>query len=901
MTECRFIGSSKEDKSSNVSSGFHLRQKIGGKGASLWQLQEWGLPVPSFCCITSDAFEEALDRNELSVVKDWLSSPNTDIPLSQEEISRAIMSLTIPENVIDGVDTFLNENPESYFAVRSSGTLEDDFDASFAGLYKTILNVKKREDVINAVKECWSALFDEQVRAYVKEKVITKSMGLGLVLQILIPSEKSGVLFTVDPVGGRDKEMLVEACFGLGEALVSGQVNPDQYKYDWYNNVEVSRSIAEKKIQCKRIDNFPFVEFETLSEEVANKEVLTIEEVKVLVELSLKIQVASKYPVDIEWAKYKSEFFILQSRPITKIGYAGIPGEWTTADLRDGGVSSTVCTPYMASLYKSVMDVTMTDYIRRLGFKPKGEDDVWQENYYCRPYWNLLAVKTYLSTIPGFKERVFDQGLGINPNYDGDGLTSTTSLATLIAGLRALMAIKSSARSKLVESPDFANKQKARLEELALLDFSLMTDDELFIFYKNFINKEYFRSESTYFDFIYENTNVNSFFKEKIERLPFDINEYPVLLSGLTSVSHMAQIEAMWKMRDEIQACPIAETYWLESSVEEINDAYIGSKIDNQFGDLTAYLKHFGHHSKQELDLTVPRYREDLPYVIGQIKDVLDQPTASDPRIKNLQQQERALIAKKKLLSCASMWRKKGISNALDQVREFLWWREELRDLSTQFYYYVRKVTLEVEKRLVENGILNNVSDIFFLDKNRVIDLINNKESKNEMHQVITKNKYYYESFSKFEIPDEIGEKYSNAGMGMVNPYGQSESVGVAGSPGVTTGIARVVENINDAHRLQANDILITRCTDPGWTPKFSLLRGVVTETGGILSHAAVICREYGIPAILAVKKATALIEDGEIITIDGNSGQIFVGEGEDAITLASRYPSASSGNVGLL
>jgi pyruvate,water dikinase len=343
----------------------------------------------------------------------------------------------------------------------------------------------------------------------------------------------------------------------------------------------------------------------------------------------------------------------------------------------------------------------------------------------------------------------------------------------------------------------------------------------------------------------------------------------------------MAAIEAMWELRDVIEGCERSGVYWLNKPADDIAKAFEGGLMAFSLDKFAVFLKRFGHHSKHELDLMVPRFSEDPAYVISQVQDVLLQPSENDPRERNKTQKLKASLAQENLLRSAPLWKRRKVHADLLQVREFLWWREELRDLSTKFYGHVRRITLEVEKRLLAKGVLLNKDDIFFLERDDLIKVMQGNVLPETCQSLVEKNRAYYRSFSRYQIPDEIGARYGAFGSDS-GIETDGDSAGIAGSPGVATGIARVIANIDDADRLQPGDILVTRCTDPGWTTKFSSLAGVVTETGGILSHAAVICREYGIPAVLAVKNATTLIKDGQTISIDGSNGQVILNEGNE-------------------
>lgn len=848
--------------------------RVGGKGAALLQLAAWGQPVPEFMVITAEALRTLLRTANLQDLDGWLDRPHQPLPRSAEAVAQALHSCPIPEDVTQAVLRFISGFPDAHFAVRSSASLEDGTDASFAGLFTSVLNVREPQDVWNALRRCWAAVFDERVQNYMQRRAQGAPLELALVVQRLIPAQSSGVLFTVNPLRGVDSEMLIEACFGLGEALVSGQVTPDQYSFDWRSGLEIQRHIASKRHHSVRLPGAPFVELQSLPPEQADAPALTAAQVRELVEYGQSIQALSGRPVDIEWAWADGRFFILQSRPITRLGFTGIEGEWTTADLRDGGVSSSVCTPLMASLYRFVMDTTMPAYLAQLGFRLRAQDRQWMRVFYGRPYWNLGATKFYLAQIPGFKERTFDASLGIVPTYEGDGMVAKTNPATLYRGLRALFAIRHSCKQQMLRCPGFAVQQKQRLTQLRSLDLSGLDDAALFRFCNDFLSREYLRSEASYFNLIYDNANLNSLFLQKIAGLAFPKSDIPILFSGLNQVSHLAPMAALWGIREQLQADGDHWDFWLQSHPEDLAARYRGGDRSRGLHLLAEYLDAFGHHAQRELDLKTPRYAEDPGYAVKQIQEVLGQPVELDPRARNHQQQLRAAEATERLLQAVPFWRRRNLRQDLTQVRRFLWWREELRDLSTRFYQQVRRLVLEVEKRLLAQGTLKAAGDGFFLPKDDLLALLEGRLSRAQAQLRVTANRCYYDAFARFEIPDEIGSRYAGE-----NVPASSDYQGVAGSPGLITGIARVIEDIDDSDRLQTGDILVTRCTDPGWTAKFSILSGVVTETGGMLSHAAVICREYGIPAVLAVSHATRRIRDGQVITIDGNNGRIVVEE----------------------
>jgi pyruvate,water dikinase len=220
---------------------------------------------------------------------------------------------------------------------------------------------------------------------------------------------------------------------------------------------------------------------------------------------------------------------------------------------------------------------------------------------------------------------------------------------------------------------------------------------------------------------------------------------------------------------------------------------------------------------------------------------------------------------------------KRSFFKRMRLVRDYAWWREEMRDRSTRTYYLIRKYTTEIARRWVDEGRINEDKDIFFLKFRQVFDVLEGRIGQEEADQIIRNNKDYYASFRNFRNPNEIGSRWKireEVRKGLGRHQGLQ---GIGCSPGATRGRAKVIRDISEIHRLEQDDILVTFFTDPGWTPVLNLVSAVVTETGGLLSHAAIIAREYGIPAVLNVRDATTLLKDNQTIEVDGDKGEIRI------------------------
>ncbi|HEY9844106.1 MAG TPA: PEP/pyruvate-binding domain-containing protein, partial [Candidatus Obscuribacterales bacterium] len=770
---------------------------------------------------------------------------------------------------------FLALEPDARWAVRSSGVQEDLADASFAGLYTTVLNVQGPAEVAAAIRTCWASLFSERVQSYLQRKGLDPTnLQLGVVIQKMVPAQKSGVLFTVHPLSGHDTQMLIEAVPGLGEALVSGNLTPDSFVWDWRSRELVSQQLHTQERRMVTSPDAPFVVWEDLAPEAGAEPVLEPAELARLAELALRVQQGCGFPVDIEWVWDAGAFYLVQSRPITKIHTRGIAGEWTTADFKDGGVSSDVCTPFMWSLYDFIWEITMPAYLRKTHLLAAAAETArWGDMFFARPYWNVGAVKLGLQGLPGYNEREFDTDLGIEVAYEGSGHVTPTNARTLIHGLKVLAALKKSFAARTAYNPGFAARQLRRLTELEQSDPAALTDAALFAAYADLIRQDYFLSESSYFYHIFDNSNVTTLFKDSFR--PYkDKANYLALISGLEDLSHLRQNFELWELSRRFRAQPETLAYWQsEDQSERLMADWRDGATALGMDAMRAYIIRFGYHSTRELDLTVPRFAEDPGFVFASLRQLLEMDDSQDPRELNRRQHRDYLQARAKLLAAVPFYKRRAMTRSLDQLRAFLWWREELRDLSTRMYHQVRRWTLELAERLTGAGTLAAPADVFFLPVDDLLALIAGELAPAAARAKVADHRVYYESFRHYRNPDEIGSRYSGESRVQSGPV----LSGVACSPGRVSARARVIQDIFDAGRLESGDILITRFTDPGWTPRFGLLAGVATETGGLLSHAAVIAREYGIPAVLAVPGLMQRIQDGQTITLDGDRGEIIV------------------------
>ena len=810
-------------------------------------MKKAGFNVPDGIVLDAEEYRSFVKKNgiadKISELMNKLTAENAQA--TGEAVEALFAGLKADEETISKIAS-MTDDSKSY-AVRSSATKEDLAEFSFAGQYKTFLNTKGAESIAEKVIDCYRSMFDKTGISYIAtNRIDPDDLAMAVVVQEMVDSDLSGICFTVNPVTGNDKRMLIEVIEGLGENIVSGKVNPEQYEYDRYE----MRGITSH------------------GGGLVNKDLL-----ETMGKVFADIQIYFGYPCDIEFAVEKGELFILQARSITKINYGDLKDIWTTADFKDGGVSASVCTPYMWSLYEYIWEYSLRKFI--LDSKILTEKDLERklgEMYYGRPYWNLSVVKLAMSQVVGYREREFDQEYGIRRTYEGDGHVTRATPGALIHIARMALAQKKILKERRENAETLKGDLLKTYEEYKK-NYDNHTIDDIKARFKTLTHDIYLHSETTYFWQIFINTIHQSLYKDGLLKYVSE-SEYLTLLGSIDNISHMLPFYAMWDLSRKILNDGNALSYWNSTPAEEI-----ARNIDSGeylIPEMKEIVDKFGYHSDKELDVTYPCYYEDpLPLIVS-VKDMLPLTGDFGPEKDRKEGKLKSDVIFGSLEGKLSASKYNKIRNKVDGMRRMLWWREEFRDVSTRFYYLIRVYTVELSKKLVSENILEKVDDIWMLKVGNVWDYLDGKLSVDDLHDIIRKNRKYYDSFRNFMSENEIGEIFSNASSAAA-ANGEDSIKGIGANNGTVTGIARVIYDFSEIDRLQQNDILVTRFTDTGWTPKFAILSGIVTEYGGILCHAAIVSREYGIPAIVNCHDALTKIKDGQTITIDGATGVVTI------------------------
>lgn len=730
-------------------------------------------------------------------------------------------------------------------AVRSSANCEDSSKAAFAGLFESVLSVRTESEFIQAVETVWLSATSERVRKYLEANDLKRDdVFMHAFVQEMVDADFSGVAFTLNPSTGHDDQVVVNYCEGLGDKLVAGHESGLDFLL--YRNKENKSENFSEDLQKKMLQTF------------------------------CNLQLFFGKPQDIEFSIKDEAVWVLQSRDITAVNFSAEFGEWTTADLRDGGVSARLPSPFMASLYHDAVERSFAEYFSEIKLisKEESKNSDWCKLAFGRLYWNLGLIKSLLQKVPGFNERNFDEDISAPIAYDDDGRTTPMNLLNIVRVLPTAVALSKRFKEQYAWNEKFLQKFEENLALYKEMELGSLSESEFVSLYQKLLFEFHPEVEVNYFKTIYNTSNAKLEFQSELEKVQKIDNSiaYVDLISGLDSLKVLQPNHALWEIASLLQK-------ELKANKQQAKELL--TKHPALCAAIEAFIENFGHHAEIELDLRTPRWAEDKSFIYETLISMANDKLKQSPEVLEEKQKAKyseAFLKAKKVQAKFSLAYKlsNGFEKKLNLVRNYTWMREEMRECSTKVYMQIRRFTLEAERRLKEFGLSQELSG-FDLTPRQILNGLSKQNSLDSVNEAISTNRSYFEGFKNYPAPNEIGSPYAVDDSKKIKFMTSGNLSGIGSSSGNIRGKARVLNDIDESHKLQNDEILIAPFTDPGWTPLFGIAKGVVTETGGMLSHAAVIAREYGIPAVLNVKDATKQIKTGQEIVVDGSKGHVFI------------------------
>ncbi|MFI1170259.1 rifamycin-inactivating phosphotransferase [Streptomyces melanogenes] len=847
---------------------------VGGKGAQLGGLSGIeGVRVPGGFCVTTDAFRRVMAlAPSIEDRLDQLSRLNPDdreeIRTLSAQIRRTIEGIAIPGDLATAITRALARfGEQTAYAVRSSATAEDLPTASFAGQQDTYLNVMGATAILQHVSRCWASLFTERAVTYRRRNGIDdRAVHMAVVVQRMVFPRAAGILFTADPVTGNRKVATVDAGWGLGEALVSGLVNPDVFKVR--DGEVVAKAIAAKK---RAVHALPVGGTEEVAIDAQRQEqpALTDAQAVELVQLGRRIEAHFGRPQDIEWCLADDGFQIVQSRPITTL--FPVP---ETDDQEN-------------HLYVSVgHQQMMTDPMKPLGLS------IWQLTAMAPMHeagGRLFVDVTRRLASPASRAALLDL-MGRGDPLVRDALETVLDRDDFVpslpdagpggpptSGAPAPIETDPAVVTQLIE------RSQTSIETLRR-DIRTKTGPALFDFLREaFEEHKRVLRDPLSMQAIMAGMEATWWLNDKLGEWLGEKNAADTLtLSAPGNVTSEMGL-ALLDVADVIRRRP--EVVAFLQGVEYLEDTAFLEELAKLAGGteardaVEAYLDRYGMRCVGEIDITRPRWRERpttlVPVILDNVRNF--EQGAAERRFEEgrqkAQRKEQDVLSRLRALPDGDR-KADEAKRMIDRVRTFIGYREYPKYGIISRYFVYKQALLKEAERLVQAGVLPEREDVFYLTFQEFHEAVRANQVDD---QLIQDRKDAFRSYHALTPPRVLtsdGEALTGAYRRDDVPTGAL--VGLPVSAGTIEGRARVILDMAQAD-LQAGDILVTAYTDPSWSPLFVGIAGLVTEVGGLMTHGAVIAREYGLPAVVGVEQATRLIQDGQRIRVHGTDGYVEI------------------------
>ncbi len=866
----------------------------GGKAVNLGIMRAAGLPVPQGFCVTTDAYRLVVG-DQLSDLLDKLAEaadPTVLAELAEEARSR-VLNAPVQDQLRAAIGNRYRELGEAGpVAVRSSATAEDLPYASFAGQQDTYLNVVGESELLEAIRRCWASLWTDRAVSYRNSNGIDhRTVSLAVVVQQMVDALAAGVMFTANPVTGNRHETVIDASAGLGEAIVSGAVNPDHFVVN-----SASRSIVQRRLGDKRLLIKARAGGGTDREELGDRSAepcLTDDQILELADLGRGVSDHYQAPQDMEWAlDANGQFWLTQARPITTL--YPVPGP-------DGATPALfLCMTLAQGLTRPITPMGLAAF-RLIGSSVGAALGHPPADRRAGPSSLAIAAqRAFVDISPALRSRL-GRRLVIGA-FGAMEARSSRVLSTLtsdprfpITGRLPWKAIPPVARLLVIRTqvplrlaatlinpaiaPPLIDRVERRLRMAASLPADATVAQRLDHVERQ-LGNDLFLIMPTVFSHAAAGLLILRLARNALGDLaqPGDLQ---TVLRGLpNNVTTEMDLE-LWRLTSRIRADADSARAFSEGSTASLTARYRNRTLPPVAQQaLTGFLRRYGHRAVAEIDLGMPRWSDDPSHIVGAISNYL---RLEDPDLAPAAQFEQGEVAASAMIAelirraeQRSHAKARFVRFALDRARKLVGLRESPKNLLVLTLSALREHLVEVGEALADQGSIEMPDDIFFLD----IAEARRALSGEAMQNLVTQRREAYElELRRRHIPRLLLSDGTE--LEAVAAAGQTADGAISGSPaspGTVTARARVILEPVGA-RLEPGEILVAPSTDPGWTPLFLTAGGLVMEMGGSNSHGAVVAREYGIPAVVGVTDATNRIETGQLVTLDGAAGLVRVGE----------------------
>lgn len=880
------------------------KRESGGKGYNLYLMDREGLPVPEWAVLGRRYYETFLAKTGLkshiaNLLYDWEKGKTT-----AAECSKAIENLFIVQPVdnelFEAVSSAIESigNPPS-FSVRSSAADEDSARHSFAGQLSSYLYVTNIEDACRYVKLCWASTFTERCLVYRKENGLDPMQAaVAVIIQRMIDADRSGVLFTCDPIEKKTDRYLISAVFGVGEGLVSGALDADNYWLDASNGTLVKSEIA-KKTEAFRKGASGHTNTEKVEEARQDVPALSSTELQELYQMAKKAADYYNRPQDMEWAYEDGRLYLLQTRPVTTLDTSttGYPNLWDNSNIIEsyGGVtlplSFTFALRNYYNVYVQFCEILSvpTNIVREM-------DDYLAYMLGCmhgRVYYNLYNWYKLVGVLPGFKQNreFMETMMGVSESLSEEiaaRIQPHPSWSTWKGKLRkAGTGIKFIYYHFTIQSmvDKFLSDFNREYQKYRKNDYSRMPSDQILRYYLDLERRMFNRWKAPIVnDFL---CMVHFGLLRKLTKKwlsDLDPNIQNDLIAGEGNLESAEPTKVLIKMADEVVGNPALRSLIESTPPEDSYEALSKSPFKPFLAKVNDYLDRFGFRCMSEMKLEARDLVSDPSYLFVCLKNYL---RSGHTNLAVYEQREKQLRsnAEQQVANHLSGYKKHVYFWVLKHARKAVRNRENTRFARTRIYGIARTMFQCMGDDLASRGILERPDDIFYLTVDEVFGIHQGTLTAFNLIPVIKQRKEEYAHFETEELKARFmtrGPVYWNNRCldeeeAAAEPVsGEYDLKGLPCCPGIVEGVVKVVMSPSDDLTLNG-EILVTARTDPGWVPLYPSISGLLVERGSLLSHSAIVAREMGLPAVVAIPGLTKRIKTGMKVRMDGKSGTIKI------------------------
>ncbi|MDF3834841.1 PEP/pyruvate-binding domain-containing protein [Cupriavidus basilensis] len=880
--------------------------RLGGKGWSLVRMHAHGLPVPAGFCLPVASFERFLHGNGIHLDAAWARDSEAEIAGIAVRIRRGTFPAEARDDILQAYAA-LGSGP---VAVRSSATGEDSAEHSFAGQHDSYLCVEGPDRLLDHIRDCWASLLNREALAYRRSLRIDSGAGgapgtrvpaMAVVVQAMVPAERAGVAFAHNPLNQRSDQILIEACYGLGEGLVSGRIASDLYILEAAVLSPLGAQVQAKPSAMRWNAAARRIEEQMLAPEWRGTAVLDGQQTHAIGRLLQQCNALFGSPQDIEWAQHGDGIWLLQSRPITPMAadapapeaespHQGRPSPevarralWSRMDI--GEIFTGRMTPLGLSFSRHYQYKVHRACGTGIGLLDLGDPDEYMGYFKGHVYLNVAYTAYLLSQTPaGFDQRPFLQRFASedvdladysNPYGERHRGSRWRSGAYWLWKTMAELAGAKSRASRMVASR-YREFDRATGLDLAGMELNQLREELTHAL-------DYFRAMHIgYLPFYINAFGIYGMLEQLCQSwLPGEGAQLQNRLKGdMSNLRTIRCARDIWDLARAVARYPKVESLFRALPAKQLlarlkEDAEGIAFLDEQ---LAPFMRENGVRARQEMELSHPRWIDDPAYVFQIMKIYLARGNTVEQRLAGADDtphdDTETLLRKLPALKRAALRRVIRLYCACSRMRE------ETRMSMITSIWLVRRVLCELARRLRQQGLLLDESELAYLDFEDLMTYANGYASAAECFprtKIDAARRQHLAHESGEEPPLTFFGQAGHAADGRQgDPAGSLKGLGT--SRGRVRAKARVIHDLTgQAGELQRGEIIVTRFTDASWTPLFALAGGIVTDVGSMLSHSSIVAREFGVPCVVNTRTATARIKTGDWLTLDGEAGLIHL------------------------